>query len=340
MLLHLPILVDTASGIRHVFKDIKTVPFSNDYEDDNGAGRTTIDESDNYDNTSINYGNDDKVGLGQEETDITSNLNQIEITDNIFLTGSDNSAFFDAMHHLKSNWQLLPNRSSIPVRDFSQEFLISVVPVVVTFLIISLILFGIFCTNNSTYGQNAAQEDSEESVAWEGFIESFFLVIKDCVSCCNVLGSSDKDLGNPLLDTQENFQIKLRMAEKQQQNLRSKRASSVQRQTDSLRRMAVTRDVTPRLQTPRPTSSLVMLADNRSIASESVIPAAGSMILSGANQPIIVTTTSTLVTGQNIESAQTFASLNRPRSSNLSNANRRSVNMPYDGFQNPSLIGM
>ena len=111
-------------------------------------------------------------------------------------------------------------------------------------------------------------------------------VMKDCVSCVNktLRPTSDKDLGNPLLGAQESFQVKLRsgLAEKQQLQdnammMRSKRASSVQRQTDSLRRLAASRDVTPRLQTPRPTSSLLILADDRSIASESAI--AGSMIL-------------------------------------------------------------
>ena len=263
--------------------------------------------------------------------------NQIEITDDLFHTTSDN-AFFEDMHHLKSNWQLLPNRSDIPVRDFSQEFLISIVPVVLVFFIISIILFGIFFTSDSTYRQNTPHEDSEESVAWEGFIESFFLVIKDCVSCCNVIGSSDKDLGNPLLGAQENLQGKLGMTEKQQQDLRFKRASSVQRQTDSLRRMAATRDVTPRLQTPRPTSSLIMLSDNRSIASESVMPA-GSMIMPGSS-PIIIPASNAMVDVQNIENTQIFDSLNRPMSSNLNDINRRSVNMSSDVFQNPNLIGM
>ena len=68
----------------------------------------------------------------------------------------------------------------------------------IVFIIVCILLFGIFCTNDSAKGARDG-EQSVESLPWDGFVESFFLVLKDCVSCCNVFGFSDKDLENPLI---------------------------------------------------------------------------------------------------------------------------------------------
>ena len=250
-------------------------------------------------------------------------------------TGNKTSSSNDApLHYLRTKWQDFPNRSDIPVRKFAHEFVLSIVPVVVVFIILCALFFGIFCTNDSAI-QDRNGEYLADSVPWEGFIESFFLVLKDCVSCCNMFGSADKDLENPLISAQEKFKAKLHTTEtKQEKEMRSRRESSVHRQTDSLRRLAAARDVTPRLQSPRPTSSLLILGDNQSMAaSEPHI--AGSINIPMANNPNDNVNPPNLVINgsSNPYSSQQFDTTsiqNRPNSQELK---RRSANISYNAFQ-------
>ena len=240
------------------------------------------------------------------------------------------------IQYLNRQLREFPKRSDIPVRRFTQEFVLSIVPIIVVFIILCCLFFGIFCTNDSSKGAQDG-EQSIESLPWDGFVESFFLVLKDCISCCNVFGISDKDLENPLISAQEKFQAKLKITEKQQPELRSRRASSVQRQTDSLRRLAATRDITPRLQSPRPTSSLLILADNQSLASDPVI--AGSINLPVAGDPINLRNSTNIMNGSGYPSQQ-FDTLNRTKNADMEEFKRRSANLAYDAFQQEYFSGI
>ena len=234
------------------------------------------------------------------------------------------------LQDLKDRIQEFPNRSDIPVRKFTQEFVLSIVPVIIVFLVLFMLLWGIFCTGDSA---KQHQEYTVDSVPWDGFIESFFLVLKDCVSCCNVFATTDKQLQTPLIDAQKKFKAKLQLTEKQQTNdLRSRRASSVQRQTDSLRRLAATRDVTPRLQSPRATNSLLILADNQSLASETAA-AKGSMIMRTSNILDDINNSNLNMGGSIIGATNTqhqLESLDKTTSLIDEDSKRRSANMIYD----------
>ena len=276
----------------------------------------------------------------KSQKDVYSNLNVgygvYSIREDFELNSDDAK---DAIQYLEGRYQEFPKRSDIPVRRFTQEFVLSIVPVIVVFIIVCILLFGIFCTNDSAKGARDG-EQSVESLPWDGFVESFFLVLKDCVSCCNVFGFSDKDLENPLISAQEKFQAKLRMAEKQlPPEARSRRASSVQRQTDSLRRLAATRDITPRLQSPRPTSSLLILADNQSLASDPVI--AGSINIPIASDSMNIRNSTTIMHGSGYPStSQHFDTLNRNKNSDVEEFKRRSANLAYDVFQQEYFPGI
>ena len=109
------------------------------------------------------------------------------------------------------------------MRHITSEFLFSIVPICALFLVIVVMFCGLFCSKSN---DSECQDDQE----WEGFVESFFLVIKDILTCC----SKNDNKGERLVAPSE--------------PKRQRRASSVNRQTDSLKRLA--RDVTPRLQIP------------------------------------------------------------------------------------------
>ena len=294
-----------------------------------------------------NKSEDDGAGIEEKEnlilqkntTEYNMGLNSLpknELIDSVsgtirYRVGISKESSLKRLHDLKDRIQEFPNRSDIPVRKFTQEFVLSIVPVIVVFLVLFMLLWGIFCTGDSA---KQHQEYTVDSVPWDGFIESFFLVLKDCVSCCNVFATTDKQLQTPLIDAQKKFKAKLQMTEKQQTNdLRSRRASSVQRQTDSLRRLAATRDVTPRLQSPRATNSLLILADNQSLASETAA-AKGSMIMR-TSHILDDINNSNLNMGGSIIGATTntqhqLESLDKNTSLIDQDSKRRSANMIYD----------
>ena len=307
-----------------VFKEIETVKDDDSLKDEEKVHKVEIHTSNQKPNRTIEGTNNINSNLDMH-TDIYSKKKDSKLA-------LDKSS--DAIKYLESRYLEFPKRSEIPVRRFTQEFVLSIVPVIVVFIILCVLFFGIFCTNDSSKGARDG-EQSVESLPWDGFVESFFLVLKDCVSCCNVFGISDKELENPLICAQEKFQAKLRMAEKQQPpEARSRRASSVQRQTDSLRRLAATRDITPRLQSPRPTSSLLILADNQSLASDPVM--AGSINIPIARDPTNIRNSSNIINGSGYPSTnQHFDTLNSNRNKNtdLEEFKRRSANLAYDTFQ-------
>ena len=312
-----------------MFKEIDTIPENVYGTHTSGEFNTLDDESGDYDyytNSSSSNVDNNKSNQEDRRTDSAKE-------NSIYSSNIDSSSSHDAMLYLKSKLQEFPSRSNIPVRKFTQEFVLSTVPIIVVFIILFVLFFGIFCTKDSTNKQQHRDGDySVETLPWDGFVESFFLVLKDCVSCCNVLSISDKDLQNPLISAQEKFQVKLRMAEKQQKEIRSRRESSVQRQTDSLRRLAATRDVTPRLQSPRHTNSLLILGDNQSLASEPVI--AGSINIPIASNPSNINNYNTIINGNNSPArSQHFDTLNRPKNFDIQDMKRRSANYAYDAFQ-------
>lgn len=132
--------------------------------------------------------------------------------------------------------QELPRRSSVPYRDLSSEFLYTAIPTGIVFTLTGIVLFAILCFRRR-------QEPDEE---WQAFTESLFLVLKDCFTCCNtgITTEADKTQTKLILDSNSTLAI--------MDPARARRASSVQRQTDSLRRLAQSRDVTPMLQMPHP----------------------------------------------------------------------------------------
>ena len=166
--------------------------------------------------------------VGQEYVDIRDNQ-----TDSISVQNETVEMFEPPRGHI------FLERSKLPIRNISAEFLISILPVSFVFIIVSMTFCAIFCF----------QRDGEEE--WEGFVESFFLVFKDCFTCC-----SAKEKDNPLLNAGDDFRLSPELHARP-------RASSVQRQTDSLRRLA--RDVTPRLQ-PLETQSIRSSLQRGSVA--------------------------------------------------------------------------
>ena len=102
-------------------------------------------------------------------------------------------------------------RTEVPMRHITTEFMMSIVPICALFLVIAVMFCGLFCSKS---GEDSECRDQE----WEGFVESFFLVVKDILTCCS---SSKTDKEEQLL---------------QSDNMAAdRRASSVNRQTDSLR---------------------------------------------------------------------------------------------------------
>ena len=315
-----------------VFKEIEEVGSDHSRMDEQGVNENNEDNSNYYANSTNTIVED--ISTAQNHLDGIYSMNEdIKLP---HLLESDNSQ--DAIRYLENKFQEFPKRSDIPVRRFTQEFVLSIVPIIVVFIILCGLFFGIFCTNDSAKGARDG-EQSIESLPWDGFVESFFLVLKDCVSCCNVFGMTDKDLENPLISAQEKFQAKLRMAEKQQMEIRSRRGSSVQRQTDSLRRLAATRDITPRLQSPRPTSSLLILADNQSLASDPIM--AGSINFPISNDPANIRRSTNIINGSGYPStSQHFDTLNRTKNADMEEFKRRSANLAYDTFQQEFFPGI
>lgn len=129
----------------------------------------------------------------------------------------------------------LPKRSAVPYRDLSSEFLYTAIPTGIVFTLTAIVLLAILCFKRR-------REPDEE---WQAFTESLFLVLKDCFTCCNTATPEDNKTQTKLiLDSNSTLAI--------MDPARARRASSVARQTDSLRRLAQSRDVTPMLQMPHP----------------------------------------------------------------------------------------
>ncbi len=139
-----------------------------------------------------------------------------------------------------------PRRDSLPVADLTLLYVQTLVPSLFILMLLFLLLGLVFCLRCP-----CALEDDEDTIAvmaasedkWDGLTASFFLVLKDCVTCCNSV------------DKEKMKAVSLRSLDQDAaagSNSRYQRASSVQRQTDTLRRLAQQRDVAQRLQTPAP----------------------------------------------------------------------------------------
>jgi len=135
--------------------------------------------------------------------------------------------------HLKSllsnDNNQLPLRTSVPYRDITSEFLYTAIPAGLVFVLTALVLLGLLCIKK--------KDEPEEE--WQAFTESLFLVVKDCFTCCHAAETKEMAMQTKLLDSNSTLAI--------MDPARSHRASSVARQTDSLRRLAQSRDVTPML---------------------------------------------------------------------------------------------
>ena len=115
----------------------------------------------------------------------------------------------------------IPSRNPVPYRDISKEFMYTAIPAALVFFITSLVLFALLCFKR----RNEPEEE------WQAFTESLFLVIKDCYTCCNAV--EEKDTQTRLIDSNSTLTAI--------DPIRARRASSVQRQTDSLKRLAHSR---------------------------------------------------------------------------------------------------
>ena len=116
----------------------------------------------------------------------------------------------------------IPSRNSVPYRNISKEFMYTAIPAALVFLITSLILFALLCFKR----RNEPEEE------WQAFTESLFLVVKDCFTCCNAV-DQEKETQTRLIDSNSTLTAI--------DPVRARRASSVQRQTDSLKRLAYSR---------------------------------------------------------------------------------------------------
>lgn len=96
------------------------------------------------------------------------------------------------------------------------------------------------CCSDDGNGYDRAREEKE----MEGFYASLFLVLGDCVTCCR---AGEKKGGHVRADD-VHFRASPNSASAAAAAAadRHRRATSVQRQTDTLRRLAQQRDVTPR----------------------------------------------------------------------------------------------
>ena len=71
--------------------------------------------------------------------------------------------------HLKSFESVhLPQRSKLPLRDISSEFLFTAIPVGIVFIITAIVLLALLCIKK--------KDEPEEE--WQAFTESLFLVVK------------------------------------------------------------------------------------------------------------------------------------------------------------------
>ena len=116
----------------------------------------------------------------------------------------------------------IPSRNSVPYRNISKEFMYTAIPAALVFFITSLILFALLCFKR----RNEPEEE------WQAFTESLFLVVKDCFTCCNAV-DQEKETQTRLIDSNSTLTAI--------DPIRARRASSVQRQTDSLKRLAYSR---------------------------------------------------------------------------------------------------
>lgn len=143
-----------------------------------------------------------------------------------------NQLFNESLHLLEKNKELLfPDKNHIPKADWTREYILVAIPtILIGIFLFSLvvILFFVKCPGMS---------DREDR--WDALTESFCLVIKDCFTCCEV---KEKEQQSAHVRADQDFRG----------SMRSQRASSVARQTDTLKRLAAQRDVTPRLTTPAP----------------------------------------------------------------------------------------
>lgn len=127
----------------------------------------------------------------------------------------------------------VPQRTSLPARSVTAEFLYSAIPACVVFVLTAVTLFALLCVKRR----------GEPEEQWQAFVESFFLVIRDCFTCCRM---NEEKTGSTFLTNTTNGNTYAGHMDP----ARARRASSVQRQSDTLRRLAQSRDVTPMLQTP------------------------------------------------------------------------------------------
>ncbi len=108
----------------------------------------------------------------------------------------------------------------MPSRDFAADYALILGISASVFVALASLALLAFCASATGRGE------------WVGFHESLFLVLKDCVTCCSVTSANDEKTKELALAQYE-------------VSARQSRASSVQRQTDTLRRLAQQqRDVT------------------------------------------------------------------------------------------------
>uniref|UniRef100_A0A0K2T7J1 Epsilonsarcoglycanlike [Megachile rotundata] n=1 Tax=Lepeophtheirus salmonis TaxID=72036 RepID=A0A0K2T7J1_LEPSM len=130
----------------------------------------------------------------------------------------------------KSNF-IVPSRSDMSERDLPSVYLTVLFGTALSFLGMITLIGIILCFNITS---NSSHEDDPIIDSSEGFIESFYLVLTDCFRCYSEENSENKLQNN--INYQEEPGTELH-------NPRSRRASSIQRQTDSLRRCALRKQI-------------------------------------------------------------------------------------------------
>ena len=110
-----------------------------------------------------------------------------------------------------SETDLFPHRDSLPVADLTDLYLMALLPALVALLVLMFLLICLFCVK-------CPGEPQSRTEVWEGLTASFFLVVRDVWTCCGESNGEKKPIPDP-----------------EPVQLRSARATSVQRQTDTLK---------------------------------------------------------------------------------------------------------